>query len=444
MSLEAALQRLWYGPRWTQPAALAAGLAVPCRGRACAAPCTASALLRPQRVGVPVVVVGNITVGGTGKTPVAAWLARQLGAARPQGRRRAARLRRPRARPAPGRDAPTATRPRSATRRCCTRCAGRTWSWSAPIASRRRSRRRRQGAEIVVCDDGLQHLRLARDCEIAVVDAARGLGNGQLLPAGPAARAAGPARDACDAVVVTERGAAGGPRVDRARPARGHGAAAASAMPSTCAPASGGPLDSFRRARACTPWPASAIPEAFFDGPAGGGPATSWRIALADHAALDPAALPFPAGATVLMTEKDAVKCRSFAGADWWFVELGVAPRAGGRRGTARLGPGAHRPDRRGSTHLDSKLLDILACPALQGAAHLASRRAATRLPRRASRVSRCATAFRDARGRGAQAGLGRPAARGVGVALPRRHPGALCLDAAAGQAAARHRRASP
>jgi tetraacyldisaccharide-1-P 4'-kinase len=46
--------------------------------------------------------------------------------------------------------------------------------------------------------------------------------------------------------------------------------------------------------------------------------------ALADHAALDRAALPFPAASTVLMTEKDAVKCRSFAGADWWFVELGA------------------------------------------------------------------------------------------------------------------------
>jgi tetraacyldisaccharide 4'-kinase len=44
--------------------------------------------------------------------------------------------------------------------------------------------------------------------------------------------------------------------------------------------------------------------------------------ALADHAPLDPVALPFPAGATVLMTEKDAVKCRGYADADWWFVEL--------------------------------------------------------------------------------------------------------------------------
>ena len=37
-----------------------------------------------------------------------------------------------------------------------------------------------------------------------------------------------------------------------------------------------------------------------------------------------PATLPFPAGTTVLMTEKDAVKCRSFAGPAWWFVELEV------------------------------------------------------------------------------------------------------------------------
>jgi tetraacyldisaccharide 4'-kinase len=47
--------------------------------------------------------------------------------------------------------------------------------------------------------------------------------------------------------------------------------------------------------------------------------------ALPDHAALDRDALPFPAGAAVLMTEKDAVKCRSFAGSDCWFVELEVA-----------------------------------------------------------------------------------------------------------------------
>jgi tetraacyldisaccharide 4'-kinase len=48
-------------------------------------------------------------------------------------------------------------------------------------------------------------------------------------------------------------------------------------------------------------------------------------VALADHAALDPAALPFPAGATVLMTEKDAVKCAHFAQPGWWWVTLEVS-----------------------------------------------------------------------------------------------------------------------
>jgi tetraacyldisaccharide 4'-kinase len=64
-------------------------------------------------------------------------------------------------------------------------------------------------------------------------------------------------------------------------------------------------------------------PEAFFGALRSAGLDVTGH-ALADHATLDPGQLPFPAAATVLMTAKDAVKCRSFAGADWWFVELGV------------------------------------------------------------------------------------------------------------------------
>ena len=64
-------------------------------------------------------------------------------------------------------------------------------------------------------------------------------------------------------------------------------------------------------------------PEAFFAGlrAAGLAPATQ---ALADHRSLEPERLPFPAGATVLMTEKDAVKCAHFAQPRWWWVELQV------------------------------------------------------------------------------------------------------------------------
>jgi tetraacyldisaccharide 4'-kinase len=43
---------------------------------------------------------------------------------------------------------------------------------------------------------------------------------------------------------------------------------------------------------------------------------------LPDHAPLDPGALPFPDDATVLMTEKDAVKCMAYSRASWWYVEF--------------------------------------------------------------------------------------------------------------------------
>jgi tetraacyldisaccharide 4'-kinase len=65
-------------------------------------------------------------------------------------------------------------------------------------------------------------------------------------------------------------------------------------------------------------------PAAFFAGLRGAG-LEPRCVALADHAALDPATLPFPAGATVLMTEKDAVKCAQFAQPGWWWVKLDVS-----------------------------------------------------------------------------------------------------------------------
>src|SRR5690606_7662072 len=63
-----------------------------------------------------------------------------------------------------------------------------------------------RGAEVVVCDDGLQHYRLARDLELAVIDERRGLGNGRLLPAGPLRE---PARrlNSVDLKVLTRRSA---------------------------------------------------------------------------------------------------------------------------------------------------------------------------------------------------------------------------------------------
>src|SRR5262245_50281671 len=79
MTLEEAAQRLWYGPAWRGcwlwPLELLYRTVIAVRRYA-----YSSGWRRTARVSVPVIVVGNVTVGGTGKTPVVSWLARQLAA----------------------------------------------------------------------------------------------------------------------------------------------------------------------------------------------------------------------------------------------------------------------------------------------------------------------------------------------------------------------------
>ena len=318
MSLEGALQRLWYGPRWVSlplwPLGWLYRAAVALRRGLYRV-----GAMRSERMTVPVVVVGNLTVGGTGKTPVAAWLARQLAQ---RGHRVGVVLR--------GYGGRAAGRPRVVTPDSDpaevgdeavlhARCGPQVVVAGADRVAAARCAVE-AGAEVVVCDDGLQHLRLARDVEIAVVDAARGLGNRQLLPAGPLREP--PRRlGEVDAVVLTERRAGDAPRVAP----RGPLIAIARLRLGDAVNLANGerqPLDAFRGA---TVQAVAGIghPEAFFDGLRAAG-LDIVPHALGDHAALDSAALPFPANATVLMTEKDAVKCRAFAGADWWFVELAV------------------------------------------------------------------------------------------------------------------------
>jgi len=318
MSPDAALQRLWYGPRWMSlplwPLAWLFRAVVALRRMLYRA-----GVLRTQRVPVPVVVVGNITVGGTGKTPVAAWLVRQLTL---RGHRVGVVLR--------GYGGSASARVQVVTAGSDIREVGDEAVLHAlcgphvvvagadRVAAARRAVE--AGAEIVVCDDGLQHLRLARDYEVAVVDAARGLGNGQLLPAGPLREPAGRLESA-DAVVFTQRGPPVEPAVTPRRP---YTLTARLRLGEAVNVRTGErrALDSFQ---GHTVHAAAGIghPQAFFAALRAAGLEVVAHP-LADHAALDPAGLPFPAATTVLMTEKDAVKCRSFAGADWWFVELGV------------------------------------------------------------------------------------------------------------------------
>ena len=135
--------------------------------------------------GIPVIVVGNLTVGGSGKTPLVLWIAEFLQEQRLDARHRLARLRRPGWPSAARRDgrvgpAEVGDEPMLLARR--SGCP--VWVGAGPRRGRGALRARIRTCDVLVLDDGLQHYALRRDVEIAVVDA-RGFGNGFLLPAGP-------------------------------------------------------------------------------------------------------------------------------------------------------------------------------------------------------------------------------------------------------------------
>lgn len=140
--------------------------------------------LRRRHPGVPVIVVGNITAGGAGKTPMTIALVERLRAegwnpgvaSRGYGRERSAP---PMwvegiTDPAVGGDEPVLIAARTGVKLRVDR--DRYAAARALVEA---------GCDVVVCDDGLQHYRLARDIEIEVVDGRRRYGNAQLLPAGP-------------------------------------------------------------------------------------------------------------------------------------------------------------------------------------------------------------------------------------------------------------------
>ena len=142
-------------------------------------------LLPVQRLPIPVIVVGNITVGGTGKTPLIIWLAnflRQNGyhpgiVSRGYGgkAKHYPQQVRPDSDPYMAGDEPVLIAQR-------TGCPVAT-SPHRYQAARRLSEH--TGCDLILCDDGLQHHALHRDIEIAVVDGDRRFGNGRCLPAGP-------------------------------------------------------------------------------------------------------------------------------------------------------------------------------------------------------------------------------------------------------------------
>jgi len=315
MSVASRLVAAWYRPRLTAltlplvPAALAFGAIANAR-RAL----YRGAVLHAERLPVPVVVVGNITVGGSGKTPLAAALARALAergwhpgiVSRGHGRADEGgppRLVAPDADPSTVGDEPVLL-----ARTGVPVAVGRD-----RVAAARALLAAHPACNVLVADDGLQHYRLARDFEIVVVDANRGVGNGWQLPAGPLRE---PVRriDEADAIVAL-------------------GTPAPSFAPNAWRMTLEG--DTFVRVndRSQTQ-PAAAFAGAGVHALAGiGNPdrffaqLRSLGIAAVEHAFPDhhrfvPDDLGLPGAHAILMTEKDAVKCEAFADARCWYLPV--------------------------------------------------------------------------------------------------------------------------
>jgi tetraacyldisaccharide 4'-kinase len=340
------LQEVWYGGAppawWLRVLASVYGLLMRVRQL-----CYAQGWQRPVSIGVPVIVVGNVTVGGTGKTPLVLWLAAALGEL---GLRVAVVTRGYGRREAGGRGAVLRVAGDSSAGEVGDEALLISRRAQVPVlVARDRVAAARAavagGANVVISDDGLQHLRLGRDVEIALIDAARGLGNGLLLPAGPLRESA--ARlGSVSAVVLTGEGAY-----------QRHGALRMRLLGEQLLPASGAgpgqPLAALagRRVHALA---GIGNPGRFFAALQAAG-LEVLAHPLPDHHPITPAELDFGDDLPLLMTEKDAVKCAAFAPANCWYlpVTAGFEPAA------------AHALLWR--ILMDARLLDILACPVCKG-----------------------------------------------------------------------------
>ena len=264
---------------------------------------------RSWQVGCPVVVIGNLSAGGTGKTPLVIAVARLLarhglrvGVVCRGYRGTASRW-------------PRKVRPDSDPQRVgdeAVLLARRTGGPVAAGPNRIAAARilvRRAKCDVIVSDDGLQHLRLSRDVEIVVIDGERRHGNGQCMPAGPLREPLGRLASV-DLVVVN---GAGRPGELEMRLEGGHAVSLADASLIR-------PLDAFRGS------PVHAVcaighQERFFRFLEAHGLAVV-RHSFPDHHPFSAPEIDFADGAPVLMTEKDAVKCERFAGERHWYVPV--------------------------------------------------------------------------------------------------------------------------
>jgi len=306
------LLRRWYGSR-------PIGLFIPLAGlfavlTAVRRWCYRYGIFYVVELPVPVIVVGNITVGGTGKTPFVIWLTLSL---QKQGFRPGII-----ARGYGGRSKhwPLLVRSETdpvmagdeavllATRTQVPVCAGPDRVQAAHYLLQQTT------VNVIVSDDGLQHYRLGRDLSVIMLDGRRYLGNGWRLPAGPLRESAARLEEADIVICKTDT------TTDTVSPER----ALAMHMPLQDAISI---TDGLRRPLAeFSSRPVHALagighPQQFFDTLGRHGLHVDGR-AFPDHAELSQADLTFSDDAPVLMTEKDAIKCRGMHLLHHWYVPV--------------------------------------------------------------------------------------------------------------------------
>lgn len=267
------------------------------------------------RAPVPVIVVGNITVGGTGKTPMILWLIEQC---RAQGFKVGVVSR--------GYGAQPPHLPWSVSATDSAAHAGdepllivQRTGVPLVIAPKRAQAVQQllaqQQIDIVLSDDGLQHYRLARDLELVLIDAQRGLGNQRCLPAGPLRE---PVERLQSVDAVLYNGAAQDSEAGFAM----------QLQPVELVHVRSGrrePLSYFPAQQKMHAVAGIGNPQRFFKTLEG----LDWQPiahAFVDHAEFTAADLHFADDLPVLMTEKDAVKCRAFAAENCWYLQVAARP----------------------------------------------------------------------------------------------------------------------
>lgn len=270
--------------------------------------------LKSYAIDLPVMVVGNITVGGTGKTPLVIWLVDWL---KTQGHRPGIVLR--------GYGGNSNTWPRRVQAETspievgdeAVLLASRTGCPVVVAPDRVAAARElvsNTDCTIIISDDGLQHYRMRRDYEISVVDGQRGYGNGFCLPAGPLREPVARAK-MVNLVVIN------------GRPKKG-------ALTMEIKPVVFRNLKSNQKVslgefqnRAVHAIAGIGNPDRFFN--------TLGDIGIVatihpfpDHYRFGESDLDFGDDRDIIMTEKDAVKCVHFTGANCWALEVDAVPSA--------------------------------------------------------------------------------------------------------------------